>query len=73
MVVIGVVAAITIPSLISKKDRREWISALDKSFTILSNGLKNAEAVEGKVKNWGEENFYEYFMKGFKILESCED
>ena len=73
MVVLGVVAAITIPSLISKKDRREWISALDKSFTILSNGLKNAEAVDGKVKNWGEENFYEYFMKGFKILESCED
>ena len=73
MVVIGVVAAITIPSLISKKDRREWISALDKSFTVLANGLKNAEAIEGKVKNWGEENFYEYFMKGFKVLESCED
>ncbi|MBQ9688690.1 type II secretion system protein [bacterium] len=73
MVVIGVVAAITIPSLISKKDRREWISALDKSFTVLANGLKNAEAVDGKVKNWGEENFYEYFMKGFKVLETCED
>ena len=37
MVVIGVVAALTIPALISKKDRREWISALDKSFTVLSN------------------------------------
>jgi prepilin-type N-terminal cleavage/methylation domain-containing protein len=73
IVALGIVAALVIPALIAKKDRREWISALNKSYTTLANGFKNSEAINGKVERWTEEKFLKNFLEGFKLLETCDN
>lgn len=71
--VVGVIAALTIPSMITKRDRREWISALDKAHTILSQGFKQAQVLHNSADTWGEEKFVNNFISGFKVLETCDE
>lgn len=71
MVIIGVVAALTIPALIANINRKNWISGIKKSYTVMAEGLKQAEALNGKASTWGEENFIENLMSGFKVMKEC--
>ena len=70
--ILGVVAAITIPALIQHTNRKDWMTALKKSYTILSEGFKQTEALNGKIASWEEEEFYSNFIEGFKVSKSCE-
>lgn len=45
--IIGVVAALTIPNLMQKTNRKETVAAVKKSYSVLSNALKLAEAQHG--------------------------
>ena len=69
----GIVAALVIPAAIAKKDRREWISGLDKTYNVLSNGFKNAETVRGNVRKWDESEFLRNFLESFNILKECTE
>ena len=70
--ILGVTAAITIPALIQHTNRKDWMTALKKSYTILSEGFKQTEALNGKIASWEEEEFYSNFIEGFKVSKSCE-
>ena len=52
--VIGVVAALTLPSVISNYKEREYIAKLKKSYSIISQAFTAAIADYGTVDNWCE-------------------
>ncbi|MBR1753849.1 type II secretion system protein [bacterium] len=58
--VIGVVAALTIPTLMQKMDERETVSKVQKIYSTLTNAIKLAEAEHGDVKTWGTDTNAEY-------------
>lgn len=60
--IIGVVAALTIPTLISNYQKKSYVSALQKSYANLSNGFKLMAATEG-VDYLGQTSFW----RGLKL------
>lgn len=51
--IIGVVAALTIPTLMQNADERANVVALKKAFSTLSNAYKLAEQENGTPDTWG--------------------
>lgn len=56
LTIIGIVAALTIPSLSAKYQKQQYVIKLKKVYTTLSNGFRQMIAVEG-VDNFMETNF----------------
>lgn len=52
LAIIGVVAAMTIPTLMQKTDRREKVAAVKSSYSQLSQAVKMATALNGNVDKW---------------------
>lgn len=50
--IIGVVAALTIPVLMTKYEKMVTVNQLKHSYSVLGQGLKMAEAEYGEFKNW---------------------
>lgn len=71
--VVGIVASITIPAMIANKDKREWIAALNKSYSIISEGFKQSQVLNNDAKFWTAENFHENFIEGFRVQNFCDD
>ena len=84
--VIGVVAAITIPSLIQKQTERATITKLKKEYSIMSNALMNAISEYGAPEHWEEVITYKngeneeverntsgiyLITKYLKVVENC--
>ena len=80
--IIGIVAAMTIPTLMQKTNERETISALKKSHSNLSQAYKLAKVEHGLPNNWyNEENdvngttrsalMGEIFKPYLKIAKDC--
>lgn len=53
LLIIGVIAAVTIPTLMQNKERQSTISALKKEFAALSNAYNLAVNENGDPSNWG--------------------
>ena len=53
LAIIGVVAAMTIPTLISKHQERQIVSHLTKAYATVSNAFKMAETEHGSIDTWG--------------------
>lgn len=51
--IIGVVAALTVPTLMQNADERATVTALKKAYSTLSNAYKLAEQENGTPDNWG--------------------
>ncbi len=56
--IIGVVAALTIPTLIVNYQKREFASRLAQTFSVLSNAVKMAQVEYGDVATWGYQKNY---------------
>lgn len=84
--IIGVVAAITMPSLIQKQTERATITKLKKEYSIMSNALMNAISEYGAPEHWeevitytnGENEMVERNSSGIylitkylKVIEDC--
>ena len=78
--IIGVVAAMTIPTLMAKIREHQTVSILKETYSILSQGLKLLdEQDEGKPEEWGitgnnkesAEIIGEKFKKVLKIAVDC--
>jgi len=52
--IIGVVAAITIPTLIQNSQKQETVTRLQKAYSTITQAYKNAEITMGSGANWGE-------------------
>ena len=52
LVIIGVVAAITVPVLFENYKKQETISRLKKAYSVISNGLRMSQTENGPFSSW---------------------
>ena len=81
--VIGVVAALTLPTLIANHQKKVTITRLKKSYTVLSQGLIQAQLVNGNYDTWpvGKDvvvddyfnTYFKPFYNGTKICKNATD
>ena len=75
--IIGVVAAMTLPTLIANYQKQETISKLQKVYTILNQALKLSEVDNGEFEYWDvdhsdpEAYFEKYWKPYLKIAKMC--
>ena len=78
LVIIGVIAAITIPSLINKTRNQEYVSKLKKAYSTLAQATKLIVAEEGMPRadkgGWATsgENLYLLYKKHLLKSRDCE-
>lgn len=53
LMIIGVIAGVTIPGLISSSEQKENIAGCKKAYSTLANAVNLAEQANGPVKRWG--------------------
>ncbi len=53
LAVIGIVAALTIPSLVQSYKERQYVSQLKKTYSVLQNAFQMAIAEHGTLDQWG--------------------
>ena len=69
--IIGVVAAMTIPTIISKYKKHLVETKLKQTYSILSNALLTAMNENGPLTQDAYNNQYEYFFKYLKPVKHC--
>lgn len=72
--IIGIIAAMTIPSLIQKKTNRELQTALQKNYSVLQSALEKANEEHGetlKPSNIGERKLKSILMPQLKYSKDC--
>ena len=82
--IIGVVAAMTMPSLMANYQKKETVVRLQKIYSQISQVIKLAEAEHGSIEGWNYanmgsssreivENFLnDYIIKHIKVLKKCD-
>ena len=65
LVVIGVVAALTIPTAVSKYRKTTVITRLKASYSTLSNAVRLSIAANGDIAGWDYDNFDNFLDKYF--------
>ena len=76
LVIIGVIAAMTIPTLINKTNNQEYVSRLKKAYSTLSQVTNRLIAEEGSPKNgWLQtgdiDSVYNKYKKYLSIAKDC--
>ncbi len=79
--IIGIVAAMTLPTLIKNHQRKETEARLKKAYSTISQAFMAAQAKHGEVKDWPEwdnaEYILEYYikpeLKGTKVFPSSSE
>lgn len=72
--IIGIIAAITIPSLITKYQKQRTVTQLKKTYSVLQQAIKMASEEYGDCEGWeynltGEEFIKRYFLPYLKATE----
>lgn len=79
VLIIGVVAAMTIPSLLGDTNDKELVTGVQKANTTLTNAIKLAETKHGPARFWGytdaeTHKFFQYIMlENMKFNKICEN
>ena len=81
--IIGVVAALTLPSLIENHKKQVIVSRLNKVYSTLGNAFITAKEHEGEVDSWNlvdytqsteyENNVLYYILPYMKTLKICKN
>lgn len=80
--IIGIVAALTMPSLVANYQERVIVSQLKKVYSTLSQAIKMAESENGEISEWpvkdGDMNstntIYNYYIKPYlNITKECKN
>ena len=72
--IIGVIAALTLPSILANKERKELQAAFKKGYSELGQALVSMNAEQGfetTPKSYSKMPFYQTYMKYFQVLENC--
>ena len=80
LVIIGVIAAMTIPTLINKTDKQEYVNRFKKGHAVLVQALNLAQAQNGPLSIWdwssqqsGFDNVENYIVPHLQIAENCKN
>jgi len=75
LAIIGIVAALTIPAVITKATRDQYVVALRKAYNTLKAVEREAIREQGEMKYWDWKNdntdFDRYYKPYFDILKEC--
>lgn len=82
--IIGIVAAMTLPILVNKYQKKVTAERVKKAYSEMSNAIKLSEAFNGEIKDWNfittgnrKENtkiFLEkYILPYFKNIKTCKE
>lgn len=80
LTIVGVIAALTIPTLMKNYNNYANYVALKKSYSLLSNAYSRVEREYGKIDEWGITNMYdmksvlsfaEKFEPHLKVVKKC--
>ena len=73
LVIIGVIAAMTIPTLINKTNNNEYTSRLKKVYSALSQATNTIISQEGSPKEWAStnESFFNMYKKHLQVMKDC--
>ncbi len=66
--IIGIVAAMTLPSLIAKHNERAWLTAFKKTYSVLSQAYMRASQDYGTANTWCAEKNNDCAKTYFDIL-----
>src|SRR5574344_1389620 len=77
--IIGVVAAMTLPTLINNTNKKEMVTKLQKEYSVLSQALLLAENENGLAGTWGFRDgstaqvlqIYDYLSPHLNIIKYC--
>ncbi len=77
LVIIGVVAALTVPNLIIKHQKEETVTRLKKNYSVLSQAINKAIAENGPISSWdvpdttneSRENYINKYLTPYLNLE----
>ena len=76
--IIGVVASLTLPSVIQNYKKQVTVAKLQKAYSVLNQAFQNSVADNGPSENWQEadeigvrEYFNTYWKKYFKKVDLC--
>jgi len=67
--IIGVVAAMTMPTLIQKHQKVETVTRLKKSYSVISQAFAAAQAKHGDIADWAEWDDAEVILDKYIIPE----
>lgn len=82
LVIVGIVAALTVPSLVAKYQEQQTISKLESAYSSLSQALRMAELHNGKIDTWdigvkdtkeGSVKLYNYIAPELQKIKDCGD
>ena len=73
LVIIGVIAAMTIPAVINKTQKQEYVSRLKKTYSVFAQATNKIIAEEGTPSNWATspENVYNIYKKYLVVAKDC--
>jgi len=73
LVIIGVIAAVTIPTVINNTKKQEYVSKLKKTYSVLAQATNKIIAEEGNVENWttSSDNVYSLYKKQMSVTKDC--
>ena len=76
LVIIGVISALAVPALIQNTQKQEYVSALKKAYSTLSQAMQEIIAEEGSPKGDGgwvkdAESVYNLFKQHLNVLKDC--
>jgi len=76
LAIIGVVAALTIPAVITKVTKDQYVTGLKKAYNTLKSVEKEAIREYGSIENWDWPDnvttmFEKYFLPHFDVLKNC--
>jgi len=79
LVIIGVIAAMTIPTLINKTQNQEFVSKLKKTYSVfksVTDQIINEEGLpRGDIGGWASspENVYNLYIKHLSVSKACKN
>lgn len=73
LVIIGVIAAVTIPTVVNNTKKQEYVSKLKKTYSTLSQATAKIVAENGSAENWvtSTEGVYNLYKKHLSIAKDC--
>ena len=76
LVIIGVIAALTVPSLIQRTNKQEYVTALKKAYSTLAQASQmiiEEEGMPSDENNWGDtpKKLHDIFVPHLNILKDC--
>ena len=75
LAIIGVVAALTIPAVVTKVTKDQYVTGLKKAYNTLKSVEREARQEHGPMENWtwvdAVTDFEKYFKPHFDVLKNC--